>query len=341
MGEMSWNISSRPSLRNHSYERRWISIRSGRSSTSGILLKERRSRRFARIATSKPLTSSDKIWRASQHKEARLSRSFSCGQERDLSTSLRYPAGNRETMRQYIGSSGATKTIPPVSDDVRAQGTVRPIIKLGTLRFYHGARVVSTHKCAPVNAKVGSQETGRPRAGRSAARPWPRRPLLDLDGRAGLFQLLLDLLGLLLGDAFLDRLGSAVHQVLGLLEAQPGQLPDHLDHLNLLVASRLQDDVKLRLLLGLGGCRRGGARHCRGHGHGRGRRDAELLLQRLDQLGQLQHRHLLDGFQNLLLGHRSILLTQVPQPTSTPRRAGPSPSGSLRAARARRQPPGA
>src|SRR5690606_579349 len=246
MGEMSRKTSIRPSLRNHSYEWRWTSIRFGRSSTSGILLNERRSRRFARIATSKPLTSSRRSGGPNDttKKQGRAGPS-PCGQERDLSTSLRYPAGNRETMRQYIGSSGATKTIPPVSDDVRAQGTLRPIIKLGTLRFYHGARVVSTHKCAPVNAKVGSQETGRPRAGRSAAGPWPRRPLLDLDGRAGLFQLLLDLLGLLLGDAFLDRLGSAVHQVLGLLEAQPGQLPDHLDHLNLLVASRLQDDVKL------------------------------------------------------------------------------------------------
>src|SRR5687768_18028527 len=43
--------------------------------------------------------------------------------------------------------------------------------------------------------------------------------LLDLDGRANLGELRLDLLGLFLVDAFLDRLGCTVHQVLRLLEA--------------------------------------------------------------------------------------------------------------------------
>src|SRR6476620_2463341 len=46
--------------------------------------------------------------------------------------------------------------------------------------------------------------------------------LFQLDGRAGGFELLLDLLCLVLIDAFLDGLWSALDQVLGLLEAEAG-----------------------------------------------------------------------------------------------------------------------
>src|SRR5690606_34805444 len=108
----------------------------------------------------------------------------------------------------------------------------------------------STKTCA------GWQRLGtgkrRPRDGQPSARPRPPRDLLDLDRSAGLFQLLLDLLGLLPGDALLDRLGGAVHQVLGLLEAQARDLPDDLDDLDLLGTGVGQDDVELGLLLGLG-----------------------------------------------------------------------------------------
>src|SRR6478609_6288773 len=43
--------------------------------------------------------------------------------------------------------------------------------------------------------------------------------LLEFHLRAGLFQLGLDLFGLILGHAFLDRLGGALDQVLGLFAA--------------------------------------------------------------------------------------------------------------------------
>src|SRR5659263_305267 len=77
--------------------------------------------------------------------------------------------------------------------------------------------------------------------------------LLDLDDRAGLLELLLDVLGLVLGHALLHRVGSLVDQVLGLLEAQAGQRADDLDHLDLLVADTGQDDIELGLLLDLYG----------------------------------------------------------------------------------------
>jgi len=65
--------------------------------------------------------------------------------------------------------------------------------------------------------------------------------LLDLDGGAGLFELLLGVLGLVLGDAFLDRLRGALDDVLGLLEAEPGERAHDLDDLDLLVAEGGED----------------------------------------------------------------------------------------------------
>ena len=47
-----------------------------------------------------------------------------------------------------------------------------------------------------------------------------RAILLDGDGGAGFFELLLDLFGFLLGDVFLDGLRSAFHQVLGFFQAE-------------------------------------------------------------------------------------------------------------------------
>ena len=73
--------------------------------------------------------------------------------------------------------------------------------------------------------------------------------LLEFDSRALLFELLLELLGVGLFEAFLDGLGGAFDQVLGFLEAQAGRGADNLDDLNLLVARGLEDDVE-RCLLG-------------------------------------------------------------------------------------------
>ena len=64
-----------------------------------------------------------------------------------------------------------------------------------------------------------------------------------------LLELLLHVRRLGLGDLLLHGLGRAVHEILGLLEAEPGQLAHDLDHLDLLVARRGEDDVELRLLL--------------------------------------------------------------------------------------------
>src|SRR6266540_1859382 len=60
--------------------------------------------------------------------------------------------------------------------------------------------------------------------------------LLDFDLCTSLFELLLEGLGVRFGHAFLDRLRSAIDQVLGFLEAELGQLTNRLDDLDLLGA---------------------------------------------------------------------------------------------------------
>src|SRR6185436_16462785 len=59
--------------------------------------------------------------------------------------------------------------------------------------------------------------------------------LLDLDRRAGLFELLLDRLGLVLGDPLLDGGGRGLDEVLGLLQAEAGHLAHRLDDVDLLL----------------------------------------------------------------------------------------------------------
>src|SRR5205814_4312463 len=100
--------------------------------------------------------------------------------------------------------------------------------------------------------------------------------LLDGDGGAGALKGRPRLVRALLVDLLQDRLGRAVDQVLGLLQAQAGHAAHLLDDLNLLVARGLEDDVELVLLLGLLGlAARGPARGRGGYRHGRARPHAE------------------------------------------------------------------
>src|SRR4051812_9001299 len=98
--------------------------------------------------------------------------------------------------------------------------------------------------------------------------------LLDGDRSAGSLELALGLLGGVLGDLLEQRLGGAVDQILGLLQAQAGDdLADDLDDTDLLLTGTLEDDVELRLLLGgLGGSGRSGRA---GYGDRRGGGDLE------------------------------------------------------------------
>jgi len=66
----------------------------------------------------------------------------------------------------------------------------------------------------------------------------PLHSLLDLN-RSDAFKLLPDRLGLVLGRAFLDRLGSPIHQVLGFLQTQRRNLAHRLDGADLVGAEVL------------------------------------------------------------------------------------------------------
>src|SRR5580765_7956607 len=115
-----------------------------------------------------------------------------------------------------------------------------------------------------------------------------RASLLELDRRALLLELLLELLGVFLAEVLLDDLRSAFDQVLGFLEAQARGRADDLDDLDLLVAGGFEDDVKGALgRLNFG--RSGAASTRAGHHHrsARGGLDAMLVLQVPGQIDRL------------------------------------------------------
>src|SRR5687768_17798916 len=108
---------------------------------------------------------------------------------------------------------------------------------------------------------------------------------LELDGAAGVFDLLLDLLGFVFADAFLDRLGSAFDQRLRLAEAKAGDRPDFLDDVDLLATVAGQDHVELGLLFGGGA---GSGSRGRSGGDSGGGGNAPLLFEGLCEIGGLE-----------------------------------------------------
>ena len=86
------------------------------------------------------------------------------------------------------------------------------------------------------------------------ARP-PRGGLVSLerDGGASGLEDFLGLVGRVLGDLLQNNLRSGLDQILGLLETEVGERAHLLDDLDLLVASRVERDVELGLLLDLSG----------------------------------------------------------------------------------------
>src|SRR5436305_15278817 len=84
-------------------------------------------------------------------------------------------------------------------------------------------------------------------SGRLPAGEKKQKKLFHFDGRTGVSELLLDVLGFVLGHALFDRLGSAIDQILGFYQAQAGDFTDGLDDFVLLRANILQDDAKFGL----------------------------------------------------------------------------------------------
>src|SRR5215471_14823433 len=181
----------------------------------------------------------------------------------------------------------------------------KPISSLRYSRPGRGNRLATVTAACGAQSASGSDVPGRLEP---AGHIRVTGPLLDCDGRASALELGPGLVGRLLVDVLKQRLGRAVHQVLGLLQAEAGQGADLLDDLDLLVARGLEDDVELVLLLGLGlgGCGAAAARCRRGHRDRSRGLDVEGLLELLDEVRQLEERHLLEGVEQVVgaeLGH--------------------------------------
>src|SRR6185437_5149295 len=145
-----------------------------------------------------------------------------------------------------------------------------------------------------VTLRIPTQSCVQP--GPDGTRPGRRR-LLQFDLRAGLLELGLDLVGLVLVDAFLDRLGRALDEILGLLEAEAGDGPDFLDDFDLLFAGGGKHHREFGLLFngssGSAATGRAGHRHrgCGGY--------APLLFEQLGEFGRFEHgeaREVVDDF---------------------------------------------
>src|SRR5438309_1511260 len=76
------------------------------------------------------------------------------------------------------------------------------------------------------------------------------RDLFNLDSGAGVLELFLDGRRFFLGHSFLNGLRSALHEILGFLQAQAGNLAHHLDHVDLLIPHGGEDNAEFGLLLG-------------------------------------------------------------------------------------------
>src|SRR5690606_96417 len=102
---------------------------------------------------------------------------------------------------------------------------------------------------------------------------------------AGCFQLLLDVLGLGLGSAFLDGLRCRLDKRLGFAQAQAGDGTDFLDDVDLVLTEGGEDNVEFSLFFGSGSrsTTTGGS-----NGDRSGSRDAPLLFQHLRKLGSLE-----------------------------------------------------
>src|ERR1700737_124844 len=135
--------------------------------------------------------------------------------------------------------------------------------------------------------------------GSRAARPGFRSSklrLLELNLGASLLELSLDLLGFVLVHAFLDRLGRALDEVLGFLEAEAGDGADFLDDFDLLLAGGGEHDRELGLFFSRsrGSSGRTGNRNGGSGGH------APLFFKELCELGSLEHGEAREVVNNLL-----------------------------------------
>src|SRR6516162_6290400 len=123
-------------------------------------------------------------------------------------------------------------------------------------------------------------------------------PLLELDLRASLLKLGLDLVGFFLVHAFLDVLRRAFDEVLGFLQTKTGDGANFLDDLDLLLAGRRQHDREFGLLFRRSSSTAAAGRRASNRDCGRGR-DAPLLFQELCEFGRFEHgqaREVVDDF---------------------------------------------
>ena len=123
--------------------------------------------------------------------------------------------------------------------------------------------------------------------------------LLERDLGASFFKLLLERVGVGLGQLLLDDLGCAFNEVLGFLEAQTRDFAHNLDDVELLCTTVCELDVKFRLLFG--SCSSTGSRSTGSHHDRGGSRNTKLIFKGLLEFSGFdegQRANLLNEFFN-------------------------------------------
>src|SRR3989338_5143563 len=121
-----------------------------------------------------------------------------------------------------------------------------------------------------------------------------RATLLEFSRCASFDQLFQCGLGISLGHAFLSCLRSTVKPVLVFFQAQTSNGANHLDRVYLVVTSRLQDHAEFGLFSGSTASSSTASSSWSSH---RSSRNTELLFNRLYQLIEFQHGHVVQSSQ--------------------------------------------
>src|SRR5439155_977079 len=136
----------------------------------------------------------------------------------------------------------------------------------------------------------------------AVAHMWGGPLLLQFGGGSSFLQAGDGLLGVGLADVLEHRLGRCVDQVLGLLEAELGELAYCLDHVDLALADGRERDRELGLLLFGRGTVTGAGRGRSRDGDGGRRLDAELVLDGLHGLDHVEDAPILERLDEILRG---------------------------------------
>ena len=125
-----------------------------------------------------------------------------------------------------------------------------------------------------------------------------QQKLFQFYGSASFFQFGFHGFSISFGNMFFDGVGSSINGSFGFFQAQAGQFTNNFDYVDLAGTSFFQHNVEFGLFSS------GSAGSRSSHGSGG---NAELLLQSVDELGELQNSQTLNLFDEALIFSEAMI----------------------------------